>query len=154
MCIRDSLDRARRDARAKRRRHNLRAETNPQHRLVRFEAHRDRCNLVSDERIAVALVNADRTAEHDQQIGRQQRFRVERLDSGIVIADAIAARGNERPEQTEILEGHVANRKAFFDHAAVLTHRRCQCSRQRIGPLRDRTGAEAYNCLLYTSRCV
>ena len=108
----DLLDRTRRHPRAKRRRHHLRAEADAEDRLVGFDARGDRGDFAGDERIGFALIDADRTAEHDDEIGRDQRLRVERLDAGIVIANLIAARGDQRAEQTEILEGDVANRQA------------------------------------------
>ena len=99
--------------------------------------------FLADERIGVALIDADRTAQHDHQIGRDQRLGVEGLNAGIEIVHVIAARGQQRAEQAEILEGDVAHRQAFFDHGAMPLVDRRQFTRQRIGPLRDRTGAKA-----------
>ena len=53
-------------------------------------------DFVGNERISFALIHADRAAEHDDEIRLKQRLRIERLDAGIVIADAVAARGHQR----------------------------------------------------------
>ena len=88
--------------------------------LFDSKARGDRGNFIADERIGVALIDADRTAQHDHQIGRDQRLGVEGLNAGIEIVHVIAARGQERTEQAEILEGDVAHRQAFFDHGVTV----------------------------------
>ncbi len=104
--------------RAKRRRHHLRAEANAEHRLVCRKARRNCCDLVGNERIGVPLVDTNRAAKHDQQIRCEQRLRVERLDPGVMITNAIAARGDQRTEQAKILKRDVTNRQARFGHRA------------------------------------
>jgi hypothetical protein len=88
----DLLHRARGNAGAERRRHHLRAQANAERRLAGSQPRRHRGDLVGDERIDVGFINADRTAEDDQQIGRQQRLGIDRLHAGVVVAHTKAAR--------------------------------------------------------------
>ena len=64
--------------------------------LVATKAGRNGGNLAGEKRIGVGLIDTDRTAEHDHQIGRDQRVAVEAIDAGVVIADVVAVRREER----------------------------------------------------------
>jgi len=75
---------------------HLRAKADAQNRLVGSEARGNGGDFAGDERIGVGLIDADRTAEHDHQIRRDQRFAVEAIDAGVLIADLIAASGDQR----------------------------------------------------------
>ena len=72
-------------------------------------------------KIGLGLIDADRAAKHDDEIGSEEAFNVEALDARIMVADIVAAVGEKRTEQADILEGDVADREAtlrrVFGHA-------------------------------------
>ena len=61
-----------------------------------------------------------------------------------MVADIVAAVGEKRTEQADILEGDEGNSSSgFWSCATDSVSDRRQFGGQRIGPLRDRPGAEA-----------
>ena len=72
-------------------------------------------------KIGLGFIDADRAAKHDDEIGSEEAFNVEALDARIMVADIVAAVGEKRTEQADILEGDVADREAtlrrVFGHA-------------------------------------
>ena len=72
-------------------------------------------------KIGLGFIDADRAAKHDDEIGSEEAFNVEALDARIMVADMVAAVGEKRTEQADILEGDVADREAtlrrVFGHA-------------------------------------
>ena len=73
---------------------------------------RSRCSsqrdLAIDERIPIVLVDTDRPAEHDEQIGSEGVDGVEVGDRHVDIADGVAAFGEDGCEQTQVFERNVA----------------------------------------------
>ena len=110
----DFLHRSRRDARSKRRSHHLRAEANAEHRLIGLKPGLDGSDLAGDKRIGFGLVNADRPAQHDDEIGCDERAGVERLDARLVKADVVIAGGEQRAEESKIFKSDVAHGDASF----------------------------------------
>ena len=118
----DLLDGAGRNPRPERRRHQLRTEADAQYRLVRFEARADRRDLIADERIGIGFIDADRPAQHDQEVGRLQLCGIDAIDARLEIANLITALGNDRRQQVEIFKGDVADhetRSARRHHATL-----------------------------------
>ena len=72
-------------------------------------------------KIGLGFIDADRAAKHDDEIGSEEAFNVEALGARIMVADIVAAVGEKRTEQADILEGDVADREAtlrrVFGHA-------------------------------------
>ena len=80
--------------------------------------------LGHDEDRSRIFIDADRAAKHDDEIGSEEAFNVEALDARIMVADIVAAVGEKRTEQADILEGDVADREALrrvFGHARQLS---------------------------------
>ena len=87
----DFLDRPRRHAGAERRRHHLRTKANAECRFVRGKARGECFDLVGDERIDVRFIDADRPAEHDDEIGFDDGGGIERIDPSLKPADGVTA---------------------------------------------------------------
>jgi hypothetical protein len=83
--IPDLLRRPRINARAHRRGHHLRPETNAERRSSRVEPASEALHLARDPRMLVLLVNSHRPAHHDEQIGFAE---VDRTETGIGDIDA------------------------------------------------------------------
>src|SRR5579875_991020 len=90
-------------------RHQLCAEADAEHRLAHLESLLEQRDLGLEERIAVVLVDADRPAEHHQQIAIRELRGREIVGRRVAIARLVAARRQRRREGVEILEGDVAD---------------------------------------------
>ncbi len=96
----------------------MRAKTNAERRLFRAQALADRGGLIDQPGIGLDLVNADRAAQHDQQIAVLHFLDGKRLNAGREITNLEAKLGQEHPQNAQILEGDMANDKARPTHAA------------------------------------
>src|SRR5690348_5309246 len=94
---------------AERTRHELRAETDAEHRLARLETFFDQRDFRLEERIAVLLVDADRPAEHDKEVAIGNIGGAEIVDRRVAIACLISACRQRRTESVEVLERDVAD---------------------------------------------
>ncbi len=123
------------DPRAARRGDELRAEAHGQQWPLRAEAPLDQLQLLDEERVAVVLVGADRSAEHDQQVGRERVHRAEVGDRRIDVVDRPAVRLEPRVPHAEILEHDMADhRDARHPRPAfrVSARANARCARWRV----------------------
>jgi len=103
------------DARTQRRRHHLRAEANAEDRLAALQPRAHQCDFFGNEGIFRAVVHADRTAEHHQQIGCGDRSRGQRVDTGLDIVDVEAGLLQYRSKVAEIFKGEMADNETLHD---------------------------------------
>ena len=135
----DFLHRSRRDARSKGRRHHLCAEANAEHRLIGLKPGLDGSDLAGDKRIGFGLVNADRPAQHDDEIGCDERAG-DRMTRRPPRENGCRNRGRRATRRgVQDLQKRRGARRCKFVPSSP---RRGQFTRQRIGPLGDRSGAK------------
>lgn len=112
----DLLFRPRRDRPAERHGDLLGAETDAQERFPGLKTPGDQCAFLRKKGIGVAVVNADRPAEHGQKVRLERIERGEPAVADIVIADGVARIPEHRLEGAEILEMDMANGKDGTEH--------------------------------------
>ncbi len=137
-CPADLLDAHGGDARVEGRCHELGAEADAEHRAPGGKTSLDQRDLAREERIGVGLIGADRPAQDHQQVGRRRVGPGEVLHGGIEIGDVMAAPGEQRAQQAQVLERDMAQRQHLGHHgppadgaeAARLTPRRARRGRR------------------------
>ena len=95
----------------------LAAEADADHRRAFLDGRLDGCELLLQKGIAVDLIDADRTAEHDEEIGILGRGEI--VDAGFEIVKRDAAISEHALERAGILEGDMT----YGDGVAHLVHR-------------------------------
>ena len=69
----------------------------------------DQRDLFAEKGIERLVVDADRAAEHDEQVGRITLDSAEVVHAGFEVAHRNSARGEHRGEDAQVLEGDVAD---------------------------------------------
>src|SRR5215470_724733 len=95
------------DASAERLRHDLRAEAETEHGAAVPQAAFDGGDLSLEERIVPRLVDADRSAQNDQQIRIDEIAGAEIVQAGVAISDGEAEFAQHRGKAAEVLERDV-----------------------------------------------
>jgi hypothetical protein len=90
----------------------LRAEANAEGGPSGGEPPPQSADLAVDHGISVAVVGADRTAEHDHQIGGDDRIggAADRVDADVEVADGVPVLVQDRFHQAEVFEGQMPDR--------------------------------------------
>ena len=114
------------DAGAEHRGDKLRAEADADHGLAAGEHRLDHGELGAQERIAVELVDADRTAEHDENVGVLGLRQV--VDASLQGAQRDAARGECIFQRARVLEANMSDGDGFFHGSLICAGRTCAWS--------------------------
>src|SRR5215831_556140 len=117
----DLLGGSRIDPRTERAGDQLRAETDAEGRARRGEAAFEERDLPAEKRVNGFFIGADRTAEHDDQVGRQRIDPVDIVDAGVAIADGIPIATQHAVERAEVLEMDMPDRDRSLAHRWELT---------------------------------
>lgn len=112
--------------------HELRAEANSNGRQSLAPPSLDQRDLPGDERIALRLVDPDRPAQDDQEIGVPDAGMGQVVDGRLAERDVPARALHDRSEQAEILERDMAQSNG---RSALLKH--------QAGPLMQSSGGGA-----------
>ncbi len=128
---------ARRDLGPERRRDLLCAEAYPQRRQVGGKSGFENLALFGQEWIGVGLVDADRPAQHDQQIGQRRIERPEFMHAEIVIMNPVAGGRQHGLETSEILEMDVPDGDRRFQHGGGSPRHVRSADRRQVGAVVD-----------------
>ncbi len=102
----------------------------PRTGLFELEAAPDRLDLLDEKRIGVGLVDPDRAAEDDQEIG-SERIVVKRIEAGLAIGEFIAMRAERVAPDADVLESDVAKSKRGLHLSPSRRGRRVQWAAHR-----------------------
>ncbi|MNT06782.1 hypothetical protein D3C72_1414630 [compost metagenome] len=115
-----NLARARIDARARRRRDQLRAQAGADHGPPRAEPLADDRDLGLQPRIGLGFIDADRPAQHHQQVRRIGRDQRQVVHAGLEHADLVPAVAHGIGNHAGMLERHMLD---YVGAASGLGHR-------------------------------
>jgi hypothetical protein len=110
----DFLRRAGRDLRSKRLGHELRAKTNTKRRAQSCKPAGDRAQLAGKKRVGIFLVDADRSAQHDQKVTALELRGLKSIHAGIKVSRFEPAPRKNGCQRAQILERNVTKNETCF----------------------------------------
>ena len=114
-------------------RHELRTETDAERRRGGLQPRAQRRDLDLEKRIVGRVVDANRRAEDDEQIGIGVARRRQRIEADVEITNRVAGVGDRRREHAEIFKMHVTDDESgthgMKDTRADVPARGGNCSR-------------------------